>query len=98
MNPFSLDHIFHRSLAYRNPRQVMTPITIPVPRLHLSGQLHHGLFTLRTPGAIQRTFAFRSPFPRVVKEHSHGIPWHFSTPYLARYPERFGVVCPHDFP
>ena len=36
MNPFSLDHIFHRSLARhsravsRNPRQVMTPITIPL--------------------------------------------------------------------
>ena len=67
MNPFSLDHIFHRSHSYRNPRQVMTLITISVPRLHLSGQLHHGLFTQRTPGAIQRTLRIRSPFPRLSK-------------------------------
>ena len=31
------------------------------PRLHLSGRLHHGLFTQRTSGAIQRTSRFVHP-------------------------------------
>ena len=66
MNPFSLDHIFHRSL-FHIQRQVMTPNMLLFRGFASQASSTPDSYSQRAPGAIQRTLRIRSPFPRLSK-------------------------------